>query len=101
MHCTCNFVPGLLRLGELSDFAGLLAPRPLLIENGTHDPIFPVDAVRATARRARKAWRICHANKLFVEDYFEEGHQIHGEKAYPFLVEHLGVNKPRRSSPGA
>ena len=46
-HCTCNFVPGLLGHGELSDFAGLIAPRPCLIEAGRRDTIFPIDGVRA------------------------------------------------------
>ena len=48
-HCTCNFVPGLLAHGELSDFAGLIAPRPCLIEAGLRDTIFPIDGVRAAA----------------------------------------------------
>jgi dienelactone hydrolase len=91
-HCTCNFVPGLLKLGELADLAGLIAPRPLLVENGTHDSIFPVADVQRTVRQARKAWRSFGAGRLVEEDYFEDGHRIHGEKAYPFLQKHLGLN---------
>lgn len=91
-HCTCNFVPGLLRLGELADMAGLIAPKPLLIEHGTHDAIFPVGEVRRTVRQARKAWRVFDASGMVEEDYFEDGHRIHGERAYPFLQRHLGLN---------
>jgi dienelactone hydrolase len=90
-HCTCNFVPGLLNLGELADLAGLIAPRPLMVENGTHDAIFPVGEVQRTVRQARKAWRAFGAGKLVEEDYFEDGHRIHGTAAYPFLQRHLGV----------
>lgn len=90
-HCTCNFVPGLLKLGELADMAALIAPRPLLVENGTQDSIFPVGAVQQTVRQARKAWRTFGADKTVEEDYFEDGHRIHGAKAYPFLQRHLGV----------
>lgn len=41
-HCECNYVPGILQLGEMGDIAGLIAPRPLCVVNGRHDPIFPI-----------------------------------------------------------
>jgi len=88
-HCTCNFVPGLLKLGELSDLAALIAPRPLLVENGTRDDIFPIDDVKATVRRANRAWRILGASGGIQTDYFEGAHQIHGHKAYDFLQRNL------------
>lgn len=86
-HCTCNFVPGLLKLGELSDLAGLIAPRPLLVENGTKDDIFPINAVKKTVKRASRAWKVF--GKKIETDYFEGAHQIHGKRAYDFLQEHL------------
>jgi dienelactone hydrolase len=88
-HCTCNFVPGLLKLGELSDLAGLIAPRPLLVENGTNDDIFPIDTVKQTVKRASRAWRIFGASKNLETDYFQGAHQIHGKRAYAFLRRHL------------
>jgi dienelactone hydrolase len=51
-HCACNFVPGLGRFGEMYDLVGLIAPRPLLIEAGTRDPIFPIEAVCRSVDRA-------------------------------------------------
>ncbi len=45
-HCACNFVPHLQTVAEMSDLAGLFAPRPMLVIAGTLDPIFPIDAVR-------------------------------------------------------
>ncbi len=41
-HCECNYVPGLLTLGEMGDIAALIAPRPLCCVNGRYDPIFPI-----------------------------------------------------------
>ena len=89
-HCTCNFVPGLLQLGQLSDLAGLIAPRPLLVENGDHDPIFPIQHVRRTVHAANRAWQVLQGPPIET-DYFEGGHQIHGNKAYPFLQRQLGL----------
>jgi dienelactone hydrolase len=90
-HCTCNFVPGLLNLGELSDLAALIAPRPLLVEHGTHDDIFPIEHVKRTVERARRAWKLFDAERGFATDYFEGRHRINGPPAYAFLAKHLGM----------
>ena len=88
-HCACNFVPGLAKFGEMYDLAGLLAPRPLLVEAGTHDPIFPIDAVRASVERAQAVYAAFGAGPVET-DYFEGRHRINGQRAYDFLVEQLG-----------
>jgi dienelactone hydrolase len=88
-HCICNFVPGILKLGELSDLAGLIAPRPLLVESGTRDDIFPIGAAKRTVRKARRAWEAFGVAKNLQTDYFEGTHQIGGAKAYDFLRENL------------
>src|SRR5205814_9137341 len=97
-HYICNFVPGVMKLGELSDLAALVAPRPLLIEGGTRDDIFPIDAVKRTVRKARRAWEVLGAPRNLQTDYFEGTHQIGGGKAYDFLATHLGGRASRRAS---
>lgn len=41
-HCMCNHIPSIRRYFEMSDIAGLIAPRPLIIAAGREDPIFPI-----------------------------------------------------------
>ena len=41
---TDNYIPGILRLGEMADVACLITPRPLWLELGEQDPEFPQDA---------------------------------------------------------
>jgi len=36
-------VPEIYRYLDVSDIAGLIAPRPLLIEMGVHDTCFPIE----------------------------------------------------------
>jgi hypothetical protein len=98
-HCSCNFVPGLLTLGELSDLAGLIAPRPLLVESGTRDEIFPIAGVRRSVTSARRAWSAFGAADRLQTDYFEGRHRINGTKAYAFLEAHLQSTDPRTPSP--
>lgn len=88
-HCTCNYVHGLAQFGEMSDIVGLIAPRPMLVEAGSLDPIFPIKSVKGTVRRARQVYNIFGAENEVQTDYFEGKHQISGKRAYDFLMEKL------------
>jgi dienelactone hydrolase len=88
-HCACNFVPGLHAFGEMYDLIGLVAPRPLLIEAGDYDPIFPIEAVKSSAARAEAVYDLFEVADQLETDYFEGRHQISGKRAYDFLWEKL------------
>jgi dienelactone hydrolase len=89
-HCTCNYVPGLGRFGEMHDLAGLVAPRAMLVEAGSRDPLFPIAAVERGVARAREVYAVSGADGALQTDLFEGRHQISGAKAYDFLAEALG-----------
>ena len=46
-HHECNNVAGLLKYGDMAEFASLTAPRSLLFVNGSRDIFFPEDARKA------------------------------------------------------
>jgi dienelactone hydrolase len=89
-HCACNFVPGLWQFGEMYDLVGLIAPRPMLIEAGDHDPIFPIQAVQRSVKIARNVYDLFGVKQNVETDYFVGRHQISGQRAYDFLWEKLG-----------
>lgn len=43
-HCLCGHIPGILKIGDMSDIASLIAPRPVLFVNGTKDSFYTKDA---------------------------------------------------------
>ena len=89
-HCECNFVPGLQPVAEMSDLAGLVAPRPMLIVAGTKDPIFPIGAARKSFAAARKIYAAAgERNNL---ELFEGrgGHRYYGQRVWDFFREKLG-----------
>lgn len=90
-HCACNFVPGLHGFGDIHDLAGLIAPRSMLVEAGSKDPIFPIQAVKQGVRKAREVYTIFGAKDNIITDYFEGRHQISGKQAYDFLAGELGL----------
>ncbi len=78
---------GLLKLGEMADLVGLILPRPMLVEAGTRDPIFPIATVRASVARAREICAVLGGDRQQdVElDEIEGRHKISGRRAYDFL----------------
>jgi predicted DsbA family dithiol-disulfide isomerase len=78
----------------MHDLAGLVAPRPLLVESGSRDPIFPTEAVRAGVERARGVYRAFGVEGLPLLDAFEGRHEISGALAYDFLAAALGAATP-------
>ena len=88
-HCDCNFIPGLQQFGEMYDLIGLIAPRPVLVEAGSRDPIFPIDAVRRSVEIAHQVYRVFGAEDQVETDYFEGRHSISGARAYDFLMEKM------------
>ncbi len=85
LHCSCNYVPGILRYAEMADIAGLIAPRPLLIEAGTRDPIFPVAATKQALESLRNIYTVFDARERIDADIFDGEHRWNGVKAYPWL----------------
>jgi len=87
--CPCWCVPGSLLLGELDDIAALLAPKPLLMENGKRDWSLPMTANRQVIRKLRRAYDLMGGSENFEADFFDGGHWFHGEKTWQFFARHL------------
>ena len=77
------------QFGEMYDLVGLIAPRPLLVEAGDHDGIFPIGAVKESVSRANAVYTVLGSSREVETDYFEGRHQISGRRAYDFLWEKL------------
>lgn len=88
-HCVCNYVPGLRRLGAVWDVAGLVAPRPLLVVAGEHDPLFPVEGTRRAFDRIRGVYRAVGAEAACELHVGDGGHRYYPEGVWPFVRDHL------------
>lgn len=88
-HCLCNFVPGMVQVAEMVDIAGLVAPRPMLIETGTKDPIFPSTATQRAYRELQEIYAVFKAATHLDIDVFDAEHAWSGAKAYDWLARWL------------
>src|SRR5439155_14624072 len=90
-HCIDNYVPGILNWAEMYDVAGLIAPRPLFVESGQKDDIFPIDASKASFARVKQVYEAFGAASQAQQEVFEGIHSFWGKRGVPFLRRQLGV----------
>lgn len=88
-HCLDNYVPGILQYTEMPELIGLIAPRPLFIEAGNADHLFPLDQVNLAMNKLKEIYRRNEAEHLLANHVFDGGHEVCGEKSYDWLVEQI------------
>jgi len=90
-HCVDNYVPGILNWAEMHDIAGLIAPRPLFVESGEKDNIFPIAASIESFNHVREIYRVFGAADRVEQEAFPDEHSFWGRRGIPFLVRHLST----------
>jgi len=88
-HCIDNYLPGILQTAELPEIIGLLAPRPLFIESGTEDKVFPITGVKLAIEQLEQIYKQHEAEAALQIDIFQGVHEINGRVAYDWLKEVL------------
>ena len=86
IHCDCNYVPGIMRLGEMHDVAGLIAPRHFLAVAGRDDPIFPIahtKAAHAKLQTIYAAASVAQRCELYIG---AGGHRYYKERVWSFVA---------------
>jgi dienelactone hydrolase len=90
-HCIDNYVPGILNWAEMYDIGGLIAPRPLFVESGEKDNIFPIHASIESFNEVRRIYEVFGAADRIEQEVFPGEHSFWGKRGIPFLARHLSV----------
>jgi dienelactone hydrolase len=88
-HCIDNYLPGILQYAEMPDLIGLIAPRPLMIESGINDPIFPVAGAEKAFSKIKKIYETIEESEKVEWDLFNGGHEVNGTRAYDWFESNL------------
>jgi len=88
-HCIDNYVPGILNWAEMYDVAGLIAPRPVFVESGERDDIFPIKASIESFQKVRGIYEVFGAADHAEQETFPAEHSFWGKRGIPFLARHL------------
>lgn len=92
-HCLDNYIPGILLEAEMPDLIGLIAPRPLFIEAGKADHLFPVKNVEQAIERLTYIYERFKAEASLYYHIFEGGHEINGTESIKWLTKQLSPSK--------
>ena len=87
--CGSQILPGLYRWLDTSDIAGLIAPRPLLMEMGTADSCFFFQDLYRGYSETREIYRAAGADARLAADVHSGPHAFAGNKAFDFFRKYL------------
>jgi hypothetical protein len=88
--CGAQVIPGVLRYGDTPEIASLIAPRTVLWEVGSQDPLMrPPAWTDDAAERLLRAYRASGHPENLQFGYFGGGHVWNGELALPVLAKVL------------
>jgi dienelactone hydrolase len=85
-HCVCNYIPHLPEYAEMPDVAGLIAPRPLMVENGDADPIYPAFGVEKALVTLRQVYAAFGVPERLTTHTFKGQHRWDGEPLAAWLA---------------
>lgn len=87
--CGSQVVPQIFRNFDTHDIAGLIAPRPLLIEMGIYDSCFPIQDLLTGYAGVEAIYRAAGAEKDLWQDIHPGPHAFAGNKAFEFFRRYL------------
>ncbi|MDL4840268.1 dienelactone hydrolase family protein [Aquibacillus rhizosphaerae] len=88
-HCLDNYVPGILELTEMPELIGLIAPRPLFIEAGKDDHLFPINDVKIAIKKIHEIYEVFQGEDHLAHHLFDGGHEVSGERSFDWLIKHI------------
>lgn len=88
-HCMDNYIPGLLKVAEMSDIMGLFAPKPVVIVAGKEDGIFPIRATRRAFRELRRIYKSFGAGGRCHLVVGGGGHRFYADDAWPVMLKEI------------
>lgn len=84
-HCPDNYIPNLLKIGEMYDFASAVAPRKLMMQFGRKDRLFPIEGSRKAAEKIASVYKNISAENNFFPVEFDGKHEVSLPQALDFF----------------
>jgi hypothetical protein len=87
--CGSQFAFGLRSIGDISDVAGLIAPRPCMVQIGQNDKCFSKEDSLRAFKHLGSIFAAAGAKKALTFDLFDGGHEIDLLPAIKFFKDQL------------
>ena len=87
--CGSQIVPEVYRYLDTHDIAGLIAPRPLLVEMGVHDTTFGIEGMMKGYEGVKRIYSAAGSSSDLWADIHPGGHAFSANKAFDFFKKYL------------
>ncbi|RKN63002.1 alpha/beta hydrolase family protein [Paenibacillus ginsengarvi] len=87
--CGSQVVPEIYKYFDTHDIAGLIAPRPLLVDMGIYDDCFFIQDLLKGYEGVQRIYAAADASSNLDSDIHAHGHSFAGNKAFEFFKKHL------------
>ena len=87
--CGSQIVPEVYRYFDTHDIAGLIAPRPLLLEMGVHDTTFSIESMLKGYEGVKRIYSAAGASERLWADIHPGEHAFAANKAFDFFEKYL------------
>ncbi len=87
--CGSQMVPHIFKYFDTSDIAGLIAPRPLLVEMGVHDTCFFIENQLKAFEKTRRIYEAAGAADKLWADIHPGEHMFAAGRVFDFFAEYL------------
>jgi len=89
--CGSQYMPGLLTIGDIPEVAGLIAPKPLVVEMGELDQCFVIEDMKAAYARLEKIYAAAGVSDRLACDHHPVGHAWSGKISLPWFKKYLAA----------
>ena len=89
--CGIQYLPGLLRYGDVPEVFALIAPRPMQLQAGNGDGLITPADRDAMLASLRRVYAACGRPDHLDYVLHDQGHMLVWDEALPFLNRHLGA----------
>ncbi len=87
--CGSQVLPNLYKYFDTFDIAGLIAPRPTLMEMGIYDACFPFEDLWRGYEETKRIFEAAGVSDKLETDVHPHGHAFSGVKAFDFFKKYL------------
>jgi len=87
--CGSQIVPNIYKYFDTDEIAGLIAPRPLLLEMGIFDNCFYIQDLLKGYEGVKEIYKAAGVEEYLWADIFPGQHSFGGNKAFEFFKKHL------------
>lgn len=87
--CGSQIIPGIFKFFDVDEIAGMIAPRPLLVEMGIYDDCFFIQDLLKGFEGLKEIYSAAGAEDRLWADIGPKGHAFLGNKAFEFFKKYL------------